>query len=359
MSPRNTRLRAATQQNHSSQSNSDVTPATLKKTTAALTKQVNDCTKQQKDLSSSQQFISSQYDDIMDKLRGLTKSNREMRNELNSVVKKCRQQTVEIEQLKTKLKAHEQEKINNNVVIRGISVNDDARTSYKKVAVIAGVKVEDNEISSVRHIQPANKPPAIVVSFNENGKKSEFVKSAKQKRISSTQIGYSGDAYPIFVDHQLTTESFNLFLKAKKIGVSFVWIANGNILLREKVGKQAIKITSTSQLKLIEKELLLRTKKTISDTQRNGRAQHTEATTSNTNTPENERADKTNKKNGKNVKQQTNNVTPHNGSLSTGAGINTNASAVNATINVARNCPVTLVDESDLNSSSDSDYVEA
>lgn len=172
MSHRNTRLRTATQQNLSLHSNGDVTIATLKKTTEALTKQVNDCAKQQKDLSSSQQFISSQYDDFMDKLRELTDSNKEMRNELNSVVKKCREQAVEIEQLKTKLNFCEQEKINNNVIIRGISVTDDARTSFKKVAVIAGVNVEDNEISSVRHMSNANKPPAI--SFNQNEKKNRI-----------------------------------------------------------------------------------------------------------------------------------------------------------------------------------------
>lgn len=109
------------------------------------------------------------------------------------------------------------------------------------------MKVENNDVTSVRHIQNNNKPPVIMVTFKEKEKKNEFMKSAKQNRVSSTQFGYSGDPYPIYVGHQLTTESFNLFLEAKKlkkIGISYVWIANGDILIREKTGKPAVKITT-------------------------------------------------------------------------------------------------------------------
>lgn len=352
MSSRNTRSRAATQQNHSSHSNSGAT-------TDELAKQLKECKKQQKDLSSSQQFISSQFDDFVNQLQELTDSNKEMRKELNSVVNKCRQQADEIEQLKTKLNSCEQKDINNNAIIRGISSNDDARESVKKVAALAGVNIEDHDISSARHMQPTNKPSAIVVSFNKNEKKIEFVKSAKQKRISSAQIGYSGDAYPIYVDHQLTTESFNLFLEAKKLkklGVTFVWIANGNILLREKVGKPAIKITSISQLKSIEKEFLLQTKKTNTNTQQR-ESQRTANPTSNINTANNERANNNKKLKGK---QRSNNVTPPNGSMHSGASTSTNtiASLLNVNQNGIRNRSVLLVNNSDTGSASDSDYVD-
>lgn len=256
MSSRTTRsTRSATKKNTPLAAEQHATPATdievtftkLKKTIDALTKQVSECTKQQKELTNAQQFFSTQYDDFTVQLNALTNVNKEMRNELNSVVKKCRDQSIEIEHLKSKLNLSEQQKINNNVIIRGIAANDDARESVKKIAALSDVVVDDTDIASVRHIMNEHKPPAIVVAFNNSDKKSEFIKSAKRNRISSVKFGYSGVAHPIFVDHQLTTESFNLFLEAKKlkkVGVSFVWIANGNILVREKAGKPVTKITS-------------------------------------------------------------------------------------------------------------------
>lgn len=54
--------------------------------------------------------------------------------------------------------------------------------------------------------------------------------------------------------------SFGLLKEAKKlkrIGVSFVWVANGSILIREKTGSAVIKITSMSQLNKIEHDIRL------------------------------------------------------------------------------------------------------
>lgn len=272
MTGRSTRnTRATSNRNDAAAAQQQVHPSTIENTlthlkhkTDALSKQASDHTKQQKEITSSQQFLSSQYDEIMAKFNEISECNKEMRSELNAVTKKCRDQSIEISQLKSKLNAYEQEKINKNALIRGISMEDDAKNSVIKIAELAGITVNVDEIASARHIQNNNKQPSIVVSFKCTEKKSEFVKSAKQHRISSAQFGYSGDAYPIFVDHQLTTESFNIFREAKKlkqIGVSFVWIANGNILLREKPNAPITKITSLSQIKEIEKELLLRSKK--------------------------------------------------------------------------------------------------
>lgn len=94
-----------------------------------------------------------------------------MRNELNSVVKKCREQAMEIEQLKFRLNACEQDKISNNAVVLDISINDDARESIIKIATLPCVTLNDDELSSARHIRNDNKPPAIVASFTQNEKK--------------------------------------------------------------------------------------------------------------------------------------------------------------------------------------------
>lgn len=336
---------AVQQQQHTPAPSNDTALATLKTKQTVLSKQVSECMKQQKDLVTSQQFVSSQYDDLNNKFKELSDSNKEMRNELNSVVKKCREQAMEIESLKSRLNAREQEKISNNAVVRGISMNDDARESIKKIATLAGVILNDGELSSARHIRNDNKPPAIVASFTQNEKKSEFIKLAKQKRISTVDFGYNGDARPIFVDHQLTTASFNLFLEAKKLkklGVAYVWIANGNILVREKAGRPATKVTSITQLKEIESEIILRTKKDNKNNSINkhhtGGTHHTE--NNHTAYPHNRAADT----NTTSTPQPPHGASSHNGTLpnSNGAvGHNGQPSPMNSTLNGTRsNVPV-------------------
>lgn len=351
------------EQQKTSATNTEAALATLKKATDVLTKQVSECTKQQKEFVKSQQFFSSQYDDFTVQLKVLNDVNKEMRYELNSVVKKCRDQAIEIEQLKSKLNICEQQKINNNAIIRGIAVNDDARESVKKIAALSDVVVDDTDITAVRHILNENKPPAIVVSFTNCDKKSEFIKSAKHNRISSTHFGYSGAAHPIFVDRQLTTDSFNLFLEAKKlkkIGVSFVWIANGNILVREKAGKPAIKITSLCQIKRMEREIMLRTKTNGNNKQHESSA-HTENDKQNKHgygTAHVKRTDDNTKK--KMTKKQRGNIlSSHNGPTSTrGDGAAAHTIAVNRSYSVTQNRSGALVIDSDLNLTSSSEYVD-
>lgn len=73
--------------------------------------------------------------------------------------------------------------------------------------------------------------------------------------------GYGGESLPIYVDDQLTKETFLLFKETKqlkKIGIAFVWLSNGNILVRETSDSQITRIESFTQLKEFEQSLLLK-----------------------------------------------------------------------------------------------------
>lgn len=101
-----------------------------------------------------------------------------------------------------------------------------------------------------------------MVKFKNETKRHEFVRAAKGKKISTAMYGYGGDARPIFVDPQLTRESFALFKhakKLKKIGVAFIWISiNGEILIREKPNTAIVNIKTAAQVDEIEREIILR-----------------------------------------------------------------------------------------------------
>lgn len=113
----------------------------------------------------------------------------------------------------------------------------------------------------------------IIAEFNNTLKKNEFVKAAKKKRITSTMLGQEGEIKPIYVDEQLTRESYQLFSAAKglkKIGMKHVWISQGDVLVREKDDSMVVKIQSQNQISEIEKKLVLNTKGKSSNTNNNG-----------------------------------------------------------------------------------------
>lgn len=150
------------------------------------------------------------------------------------------------------------------MLIRGVPGDENAQTAIMNVAMLAEVKINDTDILSVHQLHNKNKDPCVLVQFADDNKKREFVKSAKARKINTQMYGYSGDAKPIYVDEQLTKESFLLFKRAKnlkKLGVKFVWISNGNILVRETPNDSVVQIKSIEQVNEIEQAIMMRNTK--------------------------------------------------------------------------------------------------
>lgn len=100
--------------------------------------------------------------------------------------------------------------------------------------------------------------------IRSNEKRTEFVKAAKKKRLSTNKCGYSGSDTPIYVDEQLTQHTFELLEQAKalkKVGMKYVWTSNGDVLCREKDDTPVTRISSHDKIKSIEKRLILSSKK--------------------------------------------------------------------------------------------------
>lgn len=217
------------------------------------------------DLAQSQNFISAKYDEMLSELKEYKKSAEQtnaLRLELAAAIKKCSALSDEIQLLKEKQNTSEQANLNTNVLVRGISAGDDADAAVKKIAHIVDVPVDENDLISVQRQTYTNKEPAIIAKFKSMEKKRAFVRASKQKKLSSRMYGYKGENRPIYVDEQLTTQSFNLFKEAKKklkrVGFKHVWIQNGDILVRETDNAKILNIRSLTQIIELEKEKTLR-----------------------------------------------------------------------------------------------------
>lgn len=235
--------------------------AGIHKQLADLTHKCNDISslkKQCTDISKSQQYLSDSHDNFIAQLKKCTDENKHMRNEITSLTTKCSLLSKELEQVKAQVNSHEQAKLSSNVLIRGIRLADDPQAAVHKIAALIEMQQELSKDITVKRITYPKRDPVLVVSFTDEQLKRKFVKEAKKKRISTQMFGYEGADKPVYVDEQLTRETFLLFKHAKELktkGCKFVWIANGDIMIRTDESAPYIKITNKHQIDKIEKSL--------------------------------------------------------------------------------------------------------
>lgn len=246
--------------------NNTVDTSKTRATDAEQNVKIEKVMKQHQELFESQKFISMQYDELIKELKKCVEANNNLKKELSAVSRKCIELNDVISLLKLKQNRHDQDKLNNNVIIRGIKENEDAGAALRKIAAISEVALLQGDVTSVRQQQYNNKCPVITAQFNCKEKKIQFVRAAKTKKISTQMYGYDGEPQPIYVDTQITRESFLLFKSAKelkKLGVRFVWLTiEGEILIREKPNDRIICIKNEKQIMEIQKSILLRNKTT-------------------------------------------------------------------------------------------------
>lgn len=86
-------------------------------------------------------------------------------------------------------------------------------------------------------------------------------RSSNWSNISTQTLGYTGEPKPIYVDEQLTHETFILFKHAKnfkKSGYNYTWIANGDIMAWLNSTAPLVKITSKQQVDQKERDVFLK-----------------------------------------------------------------------------------------------------
>lgn len=243
-----------------------------------LNSQMVSILKQNAELVKSQQFLSNCFEEMKTQMNSYFDENNKLKTELSSLTKKHSILSAEVNGLKAKFNAEEQKNLNSNVLIRGINADEDALTVVKNVAELANVEIKQGDVVSARQIHSKTKESCVMVQFAGDTKKRDFVKASKAKRLNTQMYGYTGEARPIYVDEQLTRESFLLFKRAKnlkKFGVKFVWIANGNILAREAPNEAVIHIKTMDQITEMEHAITIRDKQVKSEVKRNKREERT------------------------------------------------------------------------------------
>lgn len=286
-----------------SESGDNIELATLKSILVGIQKQLTELTKKHTDVVASQQFLSSAYDQLLAQVSECSKANKQLRSEITSLTTKYKTMSIEMEQMKTQSNTQQQKTLSSNVLIRGVIENDDPYAAVHKIAALIEMQEKIDDTVAVKRIKHDGKPSVIYVTFPNEETKQLFVREAKAKRISTQMLGYQGEPKPVYVDEQVTKDTFMLFKytkKLKQIGCKYVWLANGHIMTRISSTSRFVRITHKSQVDAIERELLL--KRNDGESEKRETANATTSSTATTSADANKRK-KTRKNTQKNTTQ--------------------------------------------------------
>lgn len=207
---------------------------------------------------------------VEDQCISLQKKSRKMEKRQNYVLN-------EVTKLKASVNLLEQEKLSNNIIIRGLkeiegvssellsTMLDDIFTaldsSYKSLSLARRIGVQKN-----------NNPRLVLVKVCNAETKLKIMKNLKDKNLNCSQFNHRGAAWgskddKIFLNDHLTPISSNLFFQARQLKkqnkVKYAWSKLGKIYIRKDDESRAFHITSSEQLLQLEKRFLSNTAESI------------------------------------------------------------------------------------------------
>lgn len=206
-------------------------------------------------------FYSEKLDDGLAKI----KINEDMSTEIFNLKLNNEVLSKEVEILKGIVNVIDQERIENNIEIRGIPVINECSDFevLKAVAQEINVDIREDDIKDIYRTRKTketdDRQSTIIVKFNHFGKKQQFKQSAKFLKTDKKDFKKLNQKLKVFVNDHLTTFNKALLYEAKQFAklnnYKYVWVKNNMIFI--KISHNAIPIHVKSFKDVKAKPILL------------------------------------------------------------------------------------------------------
>ncbi len=180
--------------------------------------------------------LGAKIESIQEENRNLVRMLEKRDNELEECERKIENLEHKIDKLEQKDKAF-------NVVIKNVprSTNENCSDIVHKISELIGFNCENSANNYVAHRISKKQYSPILVRFKNMAMKDEMMEKIKNKKeITLDELeftDYNEDYGKVYVNHDLTAFRRELFMKAKakqkQLKYKFLWISNGDILMRK------------------------------------------------------------------------------------------------------------------------------
>lgn len=203
----------------------------------------NDSRKQQtkeytiNDVMAKLEEMNEKYNNLFTKFEEQAKINKDLQSELTDI--------------KKQLNKREQKELRNNMIIHGIQYKQDESLPEIIRKIGQNLEVPTGKFTAYRLKQGEKGGPIKVVFEDENTKK-DILKSKKKFTLQTKDLGYRTNN-KVYLSHDLTKTNLELFKLARTFKTDmhykFLWINNGNILLRKDETAKIVLVENKEQLK--------------------------------------------------------------------------------------------------------------
>lgn len=207
-----------------------------------------------REIMNSVQFMSAKYDVLVTR-------NLELENLCDKLKLDNKRNLEEIKELKQNIKKNGKTFSEKKLEIHGIpyNQNEDLEDIIVKIGVNFDLNLKKEDIDEAFRIQKNknykssnNNDTPVMVTFLRKKDRESFLSMRRRRSIFTDEVNIHGKRSQIFINEHLTKESKELLWKAKKIktekNFKFLWIKNGNILLRKTENSEVIKINAEEDL---------------------------------------------------------------------------------------------------------------
>lgn len=216
----------------------------------------------------SMEFISNKYeeirtrnDEILQQLKDMRKERAELKAENEEQKKEIANLKKEIISIKKHINNNEQEKLKNNIELKGVAVQKETKDEdiVKRVLQKLEVKINDHDICHIKRTPTTHTDPdksIIKIELRNEGIKKSIMEAAKRKnrlneKLTTKSIDLPGPSRIIYVNEDLTSTNKYLLGKSKELrryGFKYVWWQNQKVLVRRTDSEKSIVISDESDI---------------------------------------------------------------------------------------------------------------
>lgn len=217
------------------------------------------------EISKSQSYISLQMDDLVKQNKGIIKENQHLKECLVNAEAKSISLEQKVNHLESKLDEFQNKNYRNNIVIAGLpSTLENPRNTILNIASKINANISNNDIVSVTSVNKKtnDKTPMkklYIIQFNSKESKAEMMTKKKEnfKHLFTDELNILGEGNKeIFFRHHLSALQSRLYYEAKQIKTAhnfkFLWVQNGQILLRMDTTSKVYKVMSFNDITFIK-----------------------------------------------------------------------------------------------------------
>jgi len=209
--------------------------------------------KRMEDLEKSQRFLSDKYDDLTKLLKSHTEENQAQKEHI-------RENSGRIKHIEDRTRRLEQLQASNKVIISGVP-----ESRNEKIELIVHELSKQSQIPLTINTNLRLGPPIrgknrpILLSLSDETQARRLVQYSRQSRPTASSIHSTFSAEQrVYISTYLTPETKRLwdatYTRAKSKGYKFVWIRDGDILIRRSEREKVYKINTMEDAEAIDDE---------------------------------------------------------------------------------------------------------